>query len=405
MLYKAAFVIETCLRHLHKFVQGWAVWIVAVTLLLAGASLYYVTENLGINTSISDMLSEKLPWRADFIRYEKAFPQYSDNIVVVIDADSADLAQDASLLLAKYLRQQTRLFQDLYQIENSAFFRKNQLLYLSTEKLEELADNLAKVQPFIGKLTQDQSLRGFFTVLGEAITEVSKGEDYEFGPAFDRIDDVLRAHAGGRRHRLSWQDMMSGRDSTAKDRRRILIVTPRLDYSRLLPAEPAVQAVHALARKLGLTQANGVQVRLTGGVALETDQMKTVTKGALVGSLLSLALVLGILFIGFGSLWLVCATVIKLVIGLILTAAFATLTVGTLNSVSVGFAMLYIGLGVEYAIHYCLCFKDLARRFSPREALSKTGAHIGVALVFSAFTSAIGFYAFLPTPYSGIAEL
>ncbi len=405
MLYTAASAIETLLGRLHKFILRWAVWIVPLTLLLAGISLYYVMGNLRISTALDGMLSEKLPWRAAFIRYQKAFPQYSDTIVVVIDGETPDLARDASLLLASHLRQETRLFQDVFQIENSPFFRKNQLLYLSPEELEDLADNLAKVQPFLGKLASDQSLRGFFTVLSEAVTELSKGEDYELGPAFERIDEVLQAQAHGQRRRLSWQEMMSGRDSTVRDRRAVLIVTPRLDYSKLVPARTTVEAIHTIARKLGLTSANGVRVRLTGSVALEYDQMRTVTKGAWVGSLLSLALVLAILITGFGSLWLVFATLIKLLVGLIFTAAFATFAIGELNFISVGFAMLYIGLGVEYAIHYSLCYKDLALLYPFKEALYRTGRHVGVALVFSAFTSAIGFYAFIPTPYSGIAEL
>jgi hopanoid biosynthesis associated RND transporter like protein HpnN len=173
----------------------------------------------------------------------------------------------------------------------------------------------------------------------------------------------------------------------------------------LAPAKPAIEAIHALAGKLRLTPANGLRVRLTGSVPLEYDQMKTVTKGAWVGSLLSLALVLAILIAGFGSSWLVFTTLITLLVGLIFTAAFATFAVGKLNSISVGFAILYIGLGVEYAVHYCLGYKDFTLLYPFREALCRTGKLVGVALIFSAFTSAIGFYAFIPTPYSGIAEL
>ena len=85
---------------------------------------------------------------------------------------------------------------------------------------------------------------------------------------------------------------MSGRESGKNDRRALLIVKPYLDFSRLFPAEPAVMAIRGLARRLGLTPANGIRVRLTGDVALQYDEVKTVTDNALVGSLLSLALVM-----------------------------------------------------------------------------------------------------------------
>ena len=113
-----------------------------------------------------------------------------------------------------------------------------------------------------------------------------------------------------------------------------------------------------------------------------------------------------IMIVGLGSFWLVLATIITLISGLIITAAWATLTVGELNLISVAFAILYIGLGVDFAIHFCLRFREHLMHNSDRAlALRETSKSCGDSLFLCAVTTAIGFYAFMPTDYDGIAEL
>ena len=269
ILYSTAAALEGILARWHDTVQRHAVWVVLLAVMLALATTYYVVENLRVNTDTTDMLSKDLPWRATYIRYKHAFPQYYDNVVVVIDGDTPDQAQDAAQLLASRLHQETRLFKNIYLPEHSSFFRKNQLLYLSVEELEDLADNLAQVQPFLAKLAWDQTLRGIFSMLSDAVAGLLKGETYKLETAFMGLSEVIVAHNQGQRRPLSWQELMSGKDAEAKDRRVILIAKPRLDYSEVFPGKPAVEFVRKLAKELRLTPESGVRLRLTGGATME----------------------------------------------------------------------------------------------------------------------------------------
>ncbi|MCK5432613.1 MAG: MMPL family transporter, partial [Gammaproteobacteria bacterium] len=122
--------------------------------------------------------------------------------------------------------------------------------------------------------------------------------------------------------------------------------------------------------------------------------------------ILALCMVTVIMIVGLGSFWLVLATIITLISGLLITAAWATLTVGELNLISVAFAVLYIGLGVDFAIHFCLRFREYFLNNNDRAlALYETSKSCGNSLFLCAVTTAIGFYAFMPTDYDGIAEL
>ncbi len=74
-------------------------------------------------------------------------------------------------------------------------------------------------------------------------------------------------------------------------------------------------------------------------------------RGAEWIGLVTLVLVALVLVLGLRSGRLVWASLLALVVGLVITAAFATLAVGHLNLISVAFGVLYIGLGVDYAIN------------------------------------------------------
>jgi hopanoid biosynthesis associated RND transporter like protein HpnN len=103
---------------------------------------------------------------------------------------------------------------------------------------------------------------------------------------------------------------------------------------------------------------------------------------------------------------LILNVLICLLMGLILTATFATAVVGHLNLISIAFAVLYIGLGADFAIHFLLRYREvLENGHLPSEAIHISGGDAGAALTACTITNAIGFYAFMPTDYSGVAEL
>ena len=139
---------------------------------------------------------------------------------------------------------------------------------------------------------------------------------------------------------------------------------------------------------------------------LAHEEMLSVMKGTKTAIVLALALVTVIMLVGLGSARLALVTMISLVTGLLFTAAFATLTVGELNLISVAFAVLYIGLGVDFAIHYCLRYREhLIDGADRRHALEQTSVNVGGSLFLCAVSTAIGFFAFIPTDYTGVAEL
>ena len=78
----------------------YAMWFVLLACIVTGSLLYYTVNNLGINTDTAEMLSETLPFRRNYEAFKTAFPQYDDTMLIVIDGETPELAQDASTALA-----------------------------------------------------------------------------------------------------------------------------------------------------------------------------------------------------------------------------------------------------------------------------------------------------------------
>jgi uncharacterized protein len=109
---------------------------------------------------------------------------------------------------------------------------------------------------------------------------------------------------------------------------------------------------------------------------------------------------------GLRSWWLNVATLLTLAVGLVFTAGFATLVIGRLNLISITFAVLFVGLGVDFGIHVVLRFQEALGAGERKHAALRT-AVAGVAgpLSLSALCAGLGFLAFVPTDYRGLAEL
>jgi hopanoid biosynthesis associated RND transporter like protein HpnN len=381
--------------------------VVVLSLLLTGLSGWYAVSHLAVDTDNEDMLSADLPFRQDAIRLKQAFPQLSDNIVIVIDGATADQADDAAIALARALRSQLALFRTIFDPRGDLYFRRNGLLFLSEDELNDLVDRMAAAQAFIGKLSQDPSLRGLLGVLTLALDNADQAvSPDELTTVLDAIGKAIEAERTGGNYILSWQGLLYGGNATAEDRRRLIVVQPTLDYGSLQPAEEAMAAIRATADKLGLTKTAGIRLRLTGSAPLEQEELGSVAEGMGLAGIISLTLVLILLFIGLRSGRLVGAVLVTLVMGLIWTAAFATLAVGRLNLISVAFAVLFIGLSVDFGIHFVLRVREaMALDPAGAAALHRAARDVGGALTLCAVAAAISFFSFLPTDYVGLAEL
>ncbi len=379
----------------------------AVWLLLSGLAAWYVKNHLGVNTDTKDMLSAELNWRQLDLEHDRLFPQLNDNILIVIDAPSPDQAADAALAFHRRLSEETDIFPEVYYSPALPYLRKNALLYETVDALDTRAERLAEAQPFISRLAGDPSLRGLDGVLDDAIQARTQGQDIELRPLLNEIHIALTALLEGERdHTVSWQRLFSDDDGEHRSSyQEFITVKAQPDYSSLFPAAEPISRLRTLVKELGLKQSHAADVRLSGGMVLSHEELQSVANANWNAILLSLLGATFLLLIGLGGN-LIVACMLNLLCGLLVTTAFAILTVGELNLISVAFAVLYIGLGIDFAIHYTLRYRELLSAGATAETvLVRTSMTMTRPLCLCACTTAMGFFSFMPTDYTGIAEL
>jgi len=240
---------------------AWAIVIFA--LVSAWFAFTYARNNLGINTDPAEMISPELPFHKTFTDYEQAFPNHAGNVVIVVEADTPEFADQAARALVELVKGEHDIFEDAYLPAGGPFIELNGLLFLDYEKLQDLADNLAKAQYFLAALFQDQSLRGLFELLDIAVRVLEDDKKQNLDSFFLRIDKAFRKTLDGEPYYLSWQDILSDTDSEIKDRRRFIMAKLRFDYNKLLPAERALDAIHTWASALAGDGTMGIRIRVS----------------------------------------------------------------------------------------------------------------------------------------------
>src|SRR3546814_2212705 len=96
------------------------------------------------------------------------------------------------------------------------------------------------------------------------MTEEAGAVREDLAPLLQRLAAVAEALPADPAARLSWSALLSDEAETAADRRRFVIVKPVIDFASLAPMAAVVAAVETAAGELGLTEANGYRLRLTG---------------------------------------------------------------------------------------------------------------------------------------------
>lgn len=390
------------------FSRRYAVWLLLATAILCAGLAAVTASRLGIDTDLSKLISEKEPWRQHEIAFERAFPQFDGLLVVVVDGETPDLAADAAEALTARLAARDDLFTRVELAGGGPFFEQNGLLFLPLDDLRATIDQIIAAQPFLGSLAADPSLRGLFDTLSLTLEGVERGAAKldDLAPAFARIADSLAATLDGRFEPLSWQALLRPGEPLPEELRRMILTKPKLDFGRLEAGAAAMQAIRDTAQALRLTPEHGVQVRLTGQVAIAAEELRTIADGALVSFGASFVLVTMLLFVALRSFRLILPILVTLVTGLIITTGFAALTVGSLNPISVAFGVLYVGLAVDFGIQFSTRYRqERFKESEPAQALRRTARKVGGALTLAGACTALGFFAFLPTAYTGVSEL
>ncbi|MGA8261416.1 MAG: MMPL family transporter [Arenicellales bacterium] len=382
-------------------------WTIVIILAICAMSAVYAARTLSIDTDTNALFASDIPYLLNEDRFDRLFPDQTDQILIVIDAATLAKAENGADELVAALSRRRDLFPAIQQPSGGPFFRRNGLLYLSTSELEQLSNTLSTAQPLLGALSAKPGLTGVMEVVNLIFKGASSGEDVgTVKPFLDQISSALKRGLSGEKANIEWASLFAGQPGLDSAPRSLVLVRPTLDTKELMPGEAATHFIRSAASRLGLTPGNGYRLRLTGSVVLSDEEFATVRQGAELAGVVAVTLVVILLILALRSLTLILAALVTLAMGLIATLGWAALAVGELNLISIAFTVMFIGIGIDFGIQFCMRLREERYRLgAPRPAIDATARALSHPLLVAAIATCVGFFSFLPTQYRGVAEL
>ena len=392
-------IVRTCTRL--------ALPTVLFALILAVAAAFYTTRHFSINTDINTLISSNLDWRQRDNQFGEAFDR-ERTILAVVDAPTPELTGAASHALEQKLSGDSKHFESVEPLGSGEFFDKNGLLFLPVADVGRVTGQFESAAPLIEIMAGDPSIRGLTGALETGLAGVKRGQfkldstERPFNLIAQTVESVLNKGSGT----FSWRELVSDKPLTDSDRRAFIEFKPVLDYNALEPGKTATDTIRQAARDLNFPGEYGARVRLTGPVPIANEEYATVQDGAIVNGIGTVLVVLVILWMALHSSKIIFAVFVNLFIGLSITTAIGLMMVGSLNLLSIAFAVLFVGLGVDFGIQFSVRYRS--ERFKNDNltlALEEAARRAAVPLSLAAMATASGFLCFLPTDYKGISEL
>jgi len=406
---------QTTKSGLFAFVARRPRLILGVALLLAILSVIYTINNMEFLTGRDDLMPRNSPFQVDYRAYRAEFGD-QEEIVAVIEADDAGKATRAADALYARLNRDKGAFREVFYPGGLPFFRKNGLLFMPLEDIKQLRNTLTMASPVLKDLAADPSVQTLFTSLTRQIDGYLNNNDpvvlKSLAFMLTTLDTGFKAF-DGKGSGLSMDSFLKGGGNgkpsmlESVGKQQVITMLPIKDQSSFVASERSIKAARvALNEILNRPEFKGVTGGLTGVPVLEYEEMATSQRDLEIATILSLTLTVILLLFAFRGLLNVIAAMVSLIVGICLSFGFATLAVGHLNILSMVFAIMLIGLGIEYGIQVVLRYQEELKSGASGMDAIETGLSANIrSIIMAAATVALAFATFAFTDFKGIAEL
>lgn len=383
---------------------------------LFAVCLLYTVRHLEFSTSRNDLVGADKLYHRNFLAFKEEFPG-QDDLVVIVESDRQDKNRQFVERLGARLEAETNLFKDVFYKGDLKLMGSKALLFVPREDLSELQKKVKDYQPFIQNFSRATNLVSLFTVLNRqfrtAKQEANAENESMLGalPALERI--VTEARDSLQRPGRPPSPGVSALFGGGPEAEREMYITFGNGRMYLVTAHAKSEAlngdaVERLRRLVEETKREvpGVSVGVTGEPVLEFDEMAQSQVDTTVATVVSLVLVLLIFIYGYAETGRPLKANACLVVGLVYTMGYTTLTVGHLNILTITFAPMLVGLAIDFGAHLVARYEEELRLGkSEHEAITLAMVNTGQGIFTGAATTAAAFFAMGITNFKGIQEM
>jgi hopanoid biosynthesis associated RND transporter like protein HpnN len=368
-----------------------------VGVLLLGLAALYISIHYGrINSDLSTLVKPSLQpdWYVDNEEYKKSFPNLQQTAVVVISGSDAQKIDQVTRTLRDRLAE-TGDFESVFAPAVDEYLEDRKLYFLELDLLQKWAQGVEYNYGATLRLADSSGLINFIYTLADHLS-ANRGL-----PLPDPLHSLMESIAQDETAQIQLHALLV--DASLETHYQLIVVKGRQILDHQLPNAVIVKNLNQVTDTMVLP--GDTQIRLTGEVALAHEEISAGLSGIGIAGMVSLVLLAIILGFGLRSLKLILAIFALLILGVTLTMGFATLAIGSYNTLSFIFVVMFFGLGVDFAVHFTLRVKEALADNHLSSAVSIAMSDIGSALMLCMATSMIAFLSFVPTDYRGLGEL
>lgn len=143
----------------------------------------------------------------------------------------------------------------------------------------------------------------------------------------------------------------------------------------------------------------------TGTMALSRDETMAASEDMYITSILAFAIIIALFIISF-RMWVAPVLAgIVLIIGIMWSMGFTAITLGSLNIMTSMFAVILMGLGIDFSIHIITVYTESrAEGKSINEAIKNTLNKSGKGIITGGITTAMAFLTLIVSETDGMKE-
>ncbi|TVR66900.1 MAG: hypothetical protein EA427_15350 [Spirochaetaceae bacterium] len=379
-----------------------------------------LSQNLGLVVEPEQLLGKDNAVANQFFEIDEAFG-FTSNIMITVEGEDREEMVRAAHAVSDRIRADRELSRYF-----SAINLKNDAAYPLQWGLI-LADEAEDVETTL-RLLEQRSLLGFLTTLNDTLEEVVLSDEDRFGTnqdqwnglaalsGFERLTAGMQAALAApgtpapeeaeRAAREIMESVFAGEQySWSPDQDMLLIsLLPAfdvLDFDSLYAAVHGVEAVtDEVAREFA-----GVNVGVGGELAWGVARHEGAGADTLYPTLVALVLIVVLFFFSFTRMRKMALALLALVVGILITVGGIVLTVGHISMITSIFAVILMGLGIDFGIHLVSNYDDFRLKgMAPSDAMRRTMEAGGTPIMLGGVTTACAFFSLALSRSPAVAE-
>ena len=416
-------------------------WFVLGGVLLAVVAGLYAARSLEFKTSRNDLIGRDSEYWRNFSAYVREFRAEEDYIILVESDRPARNRAAVDAFVHALLSpennphpgdaaaaQQFVPGDIFYRVDFNAM-KPWFLYYLSVDDLSQIRDSLKDFKQLLAILQHDPKLSTFFESMSRMLDQMATAPEAQrrqmeaFLPTITGIvrqlgsfqgqeetNELLSPWAsaffspdmvGEAEQQLQWQ----GYQTFQHGKMFVVLVHPLAGTTAKVTHDatiPKLRRIIGDARR----QFPDLRINLTGEPVLDYDEMTESQHDAAQATLLTLVLVSALFSVGFREVLRPLLAVGCMMIVLAVSMGYATLSIGHLNLITVTFAVMILGLGIDLGIQFIARYEEELSKGAPRtQAVATAIERAGLSIITAGVTNAAAFFAMGLSGFRGVIEL